>query len=267
MNRTPMSLIWLLTMGTVILLKKETENRMNETTKKLAESFQCKYTVFEKGTAPRLVEQAYMEALDAGKAKGFYPAVLLMDEYVEEWLGEIVKGEYDKDGIIASCNENGRDILKERFKEYTEEYKNEELEKLIGKETEGETLEHFIGYCSFTDGMLEEDTLLLEIPVRNPWEIIGYLPMGGWNECPAPEEMISICKYWYDKYGAIPAVFTHDVMEFYAPLGLNGTDSMEAAKEQYAFCADRVEQGTATYTISELAAGLKESKVWYFWWD
>ena len=109
--------------------------------------------------------------------------------------------------------------------------------------------------------------LLLELPVRHPWEIIGCLPMGGWNECPGPEEMISICKYWYEKYQAIPAVFTHDVMEFYAPAGLNGADSLEAAKEHYAFCVDRVDQGTRTYKLSELAAGLEGSDVWYFWWD
>ena len=62
-------------------------------------------------------------------------------------------------------------------------------------------------------------------------------------------------------------MFTHDVMEFYAPYGINGVDSLEAAKEHYAFCMDRVEQGTRTYRISELAAGLRESTVWYFWWD
>ena len=56
-------------------------------------------------------------------------------------------------------------------------------------------------------------------------------------------------------------------MEFYAPNGLNGNDPIEAAKEHYAFCSDRIDQGTRTYKVSELAAGLKESTVWYFWWD
>ena len=96
---------------------------------------------------------------------------------------------------------------------------------------------------------MAEDTLLLELPVKNPWEIIAYLPMGGWNDCPAPEEMISICKYWYEKYQAVPAAFTSDVLEFYAPAGLN----KEAAKEHYAFCTDRIDQGTRTCKVSELA--------------
>lgn len=240
---------------------------MEETTKRIAERFQCKYTVFEKGTDPELVEQAYRNALEAGKTGGFYPAVLLLDEYAVEWLEEIAGPDLDKDEIIASCQDNGREILEQRYEEYMEDFDEQEREDFIGEETEGEELHHFIGYISFSDGMLEADALLLELPVKNPWEIIGYLPMGGWNECPAPDEMISICKYWYEKYKAIPAVFTHDVMEFYAPLGINGTDSLEAAREHYAFCVDRVDQGTRSYKLSELAVGLEGSDVWYFWWD
>ena len=242
---------------------------MEESTKRIAERFQCRYTVFAKGTAPEPVEQAYRRALEAGRTEGFYPAIFLLDEYAVEWLEEVVSQDYDRDEIIANCGDNGKEILEERYQEYMEDLELDEegQEDFIGNETEGEVLHHFIGYCSFSDGNLEADVLLLELPVRHPWEIIGYLPMGGWNECPGPEEMISICKYWYEAYQAIPAVFTHDVMEFYAPAGLNGADSLEAAKEHYAFCVDRVDQGTRTYKLSELAAGLEGSDVWYFWWD
>ena len=242
---------------------------MEESTKRIAERFQCRYTVFEKGTAPEPVEQAYRRALEAGRTEGFYPAIFLLDEYAVEWLEEVVSQDYDRDEVIANCGDNGKEILEERYQEYMEDLELDEegQEDFIGNETEGEVLHHFIGYCSFSDGNLEADVLLLELPVRHPWEIIGYLPMGGWNECPGPEEMISICKYWYEAYQAIPAVFTHDVMEFYAPAGLNSADSLEAAKEHYAFCVDRVDQGTRTYKLSELAAGLEGSDVWYFWWD
>ncbi len=244
---------------------------MEKSTKQIAESFQCNYTIFERGTDPEEVEQAYRAAFEAGKEGGFYPAVLLLDEYAVEWLQEVARDGYDKEQIIAGCGDDGKSLLDERFRDHMEDLLEdmgeESLDAFIGDETEGDELDHFIGYISFGDGMLEADALLLEIPVEHPWEVIGYLPMGGWNECPAPEEMIAICKYWYERYGAVPAVFTHDVMEFYAPLGLNGVDALEAAKEQYAFCTDRVEQGTRTYKISELAAGLAGSTVWYFWWD
>lgn len=240
---------------------------MEETTKKIAERFDCRYTVFEKGRSPELVEQAYKAVYEKRTEEGIYPAIVSLDEYAVEWLEEVAGQEYDREEIIAGCGENGREILKERLEEYTEDFEEKDWEEFIGEETGGEVLHSFSAYCSFDDGMLEADTLLLELPVKNPWEIVGYLPMGGWNECPAPEEMIAVCKYWYEKYKAVPAVFTHDVMEFYAPAGLNDMDSMEAAKEHYAFCPDRIDQGTLTYKVSELAAGLEESDVWYFWWD
>lgn len=244
---------------------------MDKTTEQIAESFQCTYTIFRRGTDPDALEQAYMRALEAGKSAGFYPAILVVDEYVQEWLEIMHKDGYDRTGIIAGCREDGKEILDGRFSQYTEDlledFGEEELAELIGAESEGDELHHFIGYRSFSDGSLAADALLLEIPVKEPWEVIGYLPMGGWNECPAPEEMIAVCRYWYERYKAVPAVFTHDVMEFYAPLKLNGADASEAAREHYAFCIDRVDQGTRTGQISELAAGLADSTVWYFWWD
>ena len=80
---------------------------------------------------------------------------------------EVVKEEYDRDKIIAGCGDNGKEILEKRFAEYTEDYEEEEWEDMLGEETEGEELHQFIGYISFSDGMLEADTLLLEIPVKH----------------------------------------------------------------------------------------------------
>lgn len=241
---------------------------MEETTKKIADRFGCSYRVFEKGSNPKLAEEAWHAAFEEAKTTGgFYPALLCLEEYAVEWLMETGADTDDRQKIIDSCQDNGKKLLEEWYESHTEYVEEGEEEGFIGTETEGDILHEFTGYCSFRDRTLEADTILFKIPVRHPWEIIAYLPMGGWNECPGPEEMMSVCKYWYEKYEAVPAVFTHDVMEFYAPKGLNGVDPIEAAKEHYAFCNDRVDQGTRTYTISELAAGLAESDVWYFWWD
>ena len=43
--------------------------------------------------------------------------------------------------------------------------------------------------------------------------------------------------------------------------------ALEVAKEHYAFTPDRVDQGTATGTLSEVAASIAVSKGWFFWWD
>ena len=38
--------------------------------------------------------------------------------------------------------------------------------------------------------------------------------MGGYNECPFPAEQVAVAKYWYEKYGAVPAVITHETIVF-----------------------------------------------------
>lgn len=244
---------------------------MQEITKKIADRFGCGYQVFEKGSDPKRVEEAYHAAFKEAKEvkkEEFYPAVVCLTEYAAEWLTEAGADTEDyRQKLIDGCQDHGQKLLQVRYEEYIEDLEEGQEDDLIGTETEGDILHEFTSYCSFRDGTLEADTILLRLPVRHPWEVIAYLPMGGWNDCPAPEDMISICKYWYEKYEAVPAVFTHDVMEFYAPKRLNGVDRIEAAKEHYAFCTDRVDQGTRTYKISELAAGLEQSSVWYFWWD
>lgn len=240
---------------------------MKEETKKMAEYFQCEYQMYEKGGNPEEVEEAYFETLKEGKEKGFYPAILVVDEYVLEWFGGILEEDYNKEKVISGCGNNGKELLEEYIAEDMEEETEEEKRRFIGDETEGDEINNFSSYISFQANGLEEDILLLKIPVKNPWEIIAWIPLGGWNDCPPPEDMIAVCKYWFEKYGAIPSVFTHDVMEFYAPNKLNGIDSFEAAKEHYAFCPDRVFQCTRTGTLSEVAACLEKSEVWYFWWD
>ncbi len=130
--------------------------------------------------------------------------------------------------------------------------------------------EYLLGLTTFNaydrDGIRE--TILFEILVTNPWEVIAYVPIGGWNECPEVVDMMEICRYWYEEYHAIPAVLSHDELEFYVGKELDNEEkAWELAKEHYAFLPDRVDQCTASGTLGEVAGCLNQSKVWYFWWD
>lgn len=57
------------------------------------------------------------------------------------------------------------------------------------------------------------ETMLFKVSTTNPWELGAYVPFGGWNECPKVKEMMAVCKYWYEKYGAVPVTISHDEME------------------------------------------------------
>lgn len=109
--------------------------------------------------------------------------------------------------------------------------------------------------------------ILAKIPVKNSWEIFAYLPFGGWNECPNTPELMTVAKYWFEKYGAVPAAMSHDELEFLLPTPVSQEQAMENAAEQYGFCPDIVVQEQDDPTVCNLADTLWQSTVWYFWWD
>ena len=113
-----------------------------------------------------------------------------------------------------------------------------------------------------SDADWEEDA---EIPAEHPWEIFAWMPFGGWNECPSDEEQMAAAKYWFEEYGAVPAVMTRDVLEFDLPAPIPKERAMELAMEQYTFCSDIVDQGCGS--IGMLADSLWQSDKWFFWWD
>ena len=48
---------------------------------------------------------------------------------------------------------------------------------------------------------------------------------------------------------------------------ISTNDQSEAIRETCAYIADIVEQGAPGMTVGKLAADLKNSNIWYFWWD
>ena len=45
------------------------------------------------------------------------------------------------------------------------------------------------------------------------------------------------------------------------------SNDMDAAVELYGFCPDVIDQGPEDATVGALADVLRQSTVWYFWWD
>lgn len=126
-------------------------------------------------------------------------------------------------------------------------------------------LKNLRSFWEFGTGLISE-TILALIPVSEPWRIFAWLPFGGWNRCPDAEVMMAVSKYWYEKYGAVPAAVSHDELEFLLPCPLDGQKAAEAVKEHILFCPDMTEP-EGRLTESQLAEFLSRSKCWYFWWD
>lgn len=231
------------------------------------------YEIFSFNTSYEEVMDAYEQAVQQGKQEGFTPVLVPADDVLAEYLGILKGDEYSLEAVLASEMKSGEELLKTYIKEYIDDIDGEDelaetefYDEYDGQEEEIDCYSAFEDFGEYGSNKIKE-TMLLKVPTTKPWEVVAYVPFGGWNECPAPEEMMAICKYWYEKYGAVPVTISHDIMEMHVPAPIGGEEALQVAKEHFAFCSDRVFQGTETGTLTELAACIAASEIWFFWWD
>ena len=136
---------------------------------------------------------------------------------------------------------------------------------IVGVLEEGEGNDRFLGYWNYATSHTDP-LLLAEIPVEHPWQVFAWLPFGGWNECPGTGELMVVSAHWFRQHRAVPAVVTHDVLEYALPQPVAEDAALELAVEQYAFCPDIIDQAE-DLTLGRLAGELACSRSWYFWWD
>ena len=256
-------------MGIIDKLKqKKNLDNMSETAKNMVEALKYPYQYFHKNTPQDTIIKAYEKAFERGTKEGFTPVMVPVDGILEEYFGIVEEDRYSVDEVLQAQVGSGKKILEERFDEYfCDEMEDGSMDEFIGEyDDEPEVMNGYSSLRDFSTGETNE-VILYEVPTKNPWELVAYIPFGGWNECPNPDEMTAICKYWYEAYGAIPTIITHDVLEMRLPKPVDEKMALEVAKEHYAFTPDRVDQGTATGTLSEVAASIAVSKGWFFWWD
>ena len=206
--------------------------------------------------------EKYLATYKDGKEKGYIPVFLTVDDYLLKTFK------------ITMTNENA-DSMIDLFNKNLEKAKSINLIEIFNKFLKQQTIcKLFIeGDYKFDDnnknnlkfltifnneGNLKDNVILVKVPTTKPYEILAYFGMGS--------EDIATVKYWYEKYGAIPASITYDEMEFYVerpPQTLE--EAKKLAVEHYAFCYDLVLQCCGTFEA--LVDGLYKNIQWYFWWD
>lgn len=242
-------------------------NEYSQTTQEIINKVNCPYQVLSKGSTVEEANEIYKAAVKRGKTEGFVPVFVVSDDVLAEWLGVLEDDSYSKEKILSQPQQDTEAILQKYYKEYLEDYDDEAIQELMGEKECGEQILELSSFMSY-DGSGIQETILFEIPVKNPWEVIAWLPMGGWNECPEASEMMEVCRYWHEQYGAVVAAVSHDTLELVVEKPVSDEEqAWKLAKEHYAFCPDRVDQGTETGTIGEVADCISMSTVWFFWWD
>ena len=171
--------------------------------------------------------------------------------------------------ILSAPVKDGKAVLEELTGQRKEEAEDDDMdwdEEILGEMEGGYENNRFSCYWD-SDTDMTHPLILAKIPVKNPWEIFAYLPFGNWNDCPDTPELMAAAKYWFEQYGAVPAAMSHDELEFLLPAPVPKEKAMDAAVELYGFCPDIVDQEPEDATVGALADVLRQSTVWYFWWD
>ena len=222
----------------------------------------CPCTEIPAGTPVEKIMEAYQAAKIRSVTEGFVPVLVSAADWEEmEDLREKSPEAYLKK--LRAAMPEGKAFFAQRrayFKESAEEdgYTWPD-EAVLGPMEGGEAVDRFLGICNYQDKTIP--MVLAEIPAQHPWEVFAWVPFGGWNECPSDEEQMAAAKYWYEKYGAVPAVITRDVLEYDLPAPVKREEAMDLAMEQYAFCPDIVDQGCES--IGYLADSLSKSTKWF----
>ena len=249
----------------------------------IMEYLDCECTYFPSMADDDPIMSAYSYAQRLGVREGFIPVLIKPDETLLECLVMNADPENDADcyefdlktveeyrkKMLTTPIKDGKAVLEELIGQRREEAEDDELdweEEVLG-EMEGGYDNCRFSSCWGLENHMTYPLILAKIPVKNSWEIFAYLPFGGWNECPNTPELMAVAKYWFEKYGAVPAAMSHDELEFLLPTPVSQEQAMENAAEQYGFCPDIVVQEQDDPTVGNLADTLWQSTVWYFWWD
>ena len=256
----------------------------SEVAQAIMEYLDCECTYFPSMKDDDPIMAAYSYAKRDSVHEGFVPVLIKADdETLLECLVMNADPENDADyyefdlktvteyrkKILSTSIKDGKAILEEMIGLRKEEADDDDMdweEEILGKMENGYENNRFSSFWEY-DTDMTYPMILAKIPVKHPWEIFAYLPFGNWNECPDTPELMAVAKYWFEQYGAVPAVLTHDVLEFDLPAAISKECATEVALEQYGFCPDIVEQGPEDASVGSLADVLRQSKVWYFWWD
>ena len=256
----------------------------SEVAQAIMEYLDCECTYFPSMADDDPIMSAYSYAQRLGVREGFVPVLIQADdETLLECLVMNADPEHDADfyefdlktvteyrkKLLSAPIKDGKAILEELTGQRKEEAEDDDMdwdEEILGEMEGGYDNCRFSSYWN-SDNNMTYPLILAKIPVKNPWEIFAYLPFGGWNECPNTPELMAVAKYWFEQHGAVPAAMSHDELEFLLPAPVSQEKAMEVATEQYGFCPDVVDQEQEDPTVGNLADVLRQSTVWYFWWD
>ena len=207
------------------------------------------------------ISKKYLAAYKDGKEKGYTAVFLTVDDYLLKAF-EITMKDENTDNMMDIYNKNleraksinPNDLFNKFLKQNIDESFTEADFKF------DDSIKNNLKFSTVFDRneILKNNVILVKVPTKKPYEVLAYFGMGS--------EGIATVKYWYEKYGAVPAAITYDEIEFYVE---RPVQTLEEAKklaiEQHAFCYGLLWE--CYDTLDELASAIYKNVQWYFWWS
>lgn len=228
-----------------------------------------------------LIMDRYLELREIGKSEGYVPLIVFEDEHV---LNEMLDWGVEEYGSLANCAKELLQLYPEInvdtfFSERHDLYQSYGISFTEELEGDSDSAPAFSSEQLASPAPMDSQASLYvpldtahlyiaKIPVdtERPYEVLAYVPFGGYNDCPLQEEHLAVAKRWFEAYGAIPCAVSYDTLQFYLDQPLTDDQALKTVSEEmFLYCLDIVDQGVGTMT------GLKQSiygsPLWFFWWD
>lgn len=244
-----------------------TDEEPDETAQILMDFLDCECEYFPPMNDDDPITSAYSCLSRLGVRAGYIPVIICVDDYLLETLLENTKSQSDDDNVfdMEKVEQYRNEYLSKKLLDYKDLFNisDDDTSGLKADTSNAESNNRFYSFWN-QETRMTNPVIIAKLPVKNPWEIFAYIPFGNWNDCPDTLELMSISKYYYDKFKAVPALISHDTLEFILPEPVSKDEAVKTAVEHYSFCPD-IEQNEES--IEKYIDMLSKSKIWYFWWD
>ena len=205
--------------------------------------------------------EKYLATYKDGKEKGYTPVFLTVDEYLLKTF-KITMTNENADSMIDVFNKNLEKAKNINPIELFNKFIEQSMDKYFTEDDYkfDDSNKNNLKFLTIfnNEGNLKNNVILVKVPTTKPYEILAYFGMGS--------EGIATVKYWYEKYGAVPAAITYDEIEFYVERPVQTfEEARKLAIEQYAFCYGLLWE--CYDTLDELASAIYKNVHWYFWWS
>jgi hypothetical protein len=221
----------------------------------------------EKGFCPVLVERDIMYYVSPQQygftdSKEDYPKITkriinrVQDNCFSVWMGRIIYNYYMD---CAKDDDDVKEILKtlnppddiQYLKKFEEPI--EEKDFSLGKDE---------GYEPYDFDFDYENYVFALVPTFKPWEVLAWIPIGGFNWCPDALHQTALAKELYECFGARIMHISFNTLVYYVPDTLLDMESVRRASRILIAADDDV------YEDYEVAADrILGSHKWVLWWD